>query len=757
MKNKISLTLLCLCTMVFIPIQLFSYAPQKRLLVFLPFENYSAPQLETLTQFFTTQSITCDIVSSKTGIASAENSSTSITVPGTTLESNTKIVVGQTTIQDIKPADFSSNYDGIVIIGGRGDEPYFNDGFITATEKVSTDAVGASVSTLSLLVNQALREGKIIGGVEYGSALLSYIRLDKTADQTADHLGISILKGKNATTSPIDTITTTAFEQMGVILLQSITGGTPTANDPISAVEPVVVDGPTNFPDTIITGRDNSQETLTYFARTVLNALLTYPDPVQRQYSRRVAVFGGDEPTRNGNDVPYAKYTDIASNLALQTTLPLQTQPIGDEQQLLSALGTTDKSSPDYFDAIIYFRMYATGNQNLLNAALQNYVEHGGLLIILHHGLFNDGGKKGNLSTLTGLVGLAGGEIPSTLGSSQLAYPGPHYIINTNLGNFISTYNVVGSTRRAYTDTASTPNTIGNTNSSSSTYFSFTNNPDELITAITVNPQAQVVPLFGNNFYDGTASNRMLGWTRSVGLGKVVFYEPGERSDTSIKNENQQVLLNAILWGSQPSQSRLTPLPSTTPNASATIIPVTGTPTFRAKWISQTQGTGQGADKPHVLKENESVQIEAVFQNVGNMPWYNDAARQDYVGFYVYKDPLYSTPPEFNNPKSAFYGSSYFFDDSWGTSFDGKISHARAALLKEQAVLPGGQGHFLFNFHSQLSALPNSEYDNPLTPQNEYYYREDLTLAYGPNWMANLDNGDPFGRAHVWFPIRIVK
>lgn len=175
---------------------------------------------------------------------------------------------------------------------------------------------------------------------------------------------------------------------------------------------------------------------------------------------------------------------------------------------------------------------------------------------------------------------------------------------------------------------------------------------------------------------------------------------------------------------------------------------------YDAEWIEQTQGP-KGPGSPLEVYQGQSINVIVKFRNIGAMPWRNSGEYK--VGFYVYKDLIYSTPQKYNNPLFSLFGQSYFAHDFWGASFDGKTPKSLAALLKEKEVLPGEIGTFNLWFQIPIDADISAETDNLNTPHREDFYREDLTLAYGPNWMKNTVNGDPEGFAHVWFPLKVVE
>ncbi len=175
-------------------------------------------------------------------------------------------------------------------------------------------------------------------------------------------------------------------------------------------------------------------------------------------------------------------------------------------------------------------------------------------------------------------------------------------------------------------------------------------------------------------------------------------------------------------------------------------------PIAEAAWVEQTQGTGAGG--AYAAYPGQTIDLTVVFKNTGTSTWENTGDRR--VGLYVYKDPTYSTPLEYNNPRSTLFGQSYFANRlTWGPNFPKTQDFTRAALLQETHVAPNETGTFVISFSIPENALPNTN-DNPLTRQREDYYREDLTLATGANWMRNTTNGDPLGFAHIWVPIKVL-
>lgn len=161
---------------------------------------------------------------------------------------------------------------------------------------------------------------------------------------------------------------------------------------------------------------------------------------------------------------------------------------------------------------------------------------------------------------------------------------------------------------------------------------------------------------------------------------------------------------------------------------------------FEAAWVGQRQGQ-DGAGTAIRIAPGGSEEVWAKFRNTGEAPWRNSGEQM--VAFYIYKDPN-STPAVYNDPKSPLFGKSLFAASDWGPSSNGLVAGVRAAVLGEEVVAPGEVGTFTFRF-----AVPAGT-DTGL-------YREDLTLAVGPEWIANQTNGDPLGLAHIWFPIEVRR
>ncbi len=723
----------------------FAYAPLQRVLIFVPYDQFDTGSYTTIVNEFTAKGYTIDTVSSMVGSANPENSANQVTVP-TSSQANRSVLTGSSTIQTLSSSYIADNYDAFIVIGGEGAKDYFFDGVYVDSARVSSTVLKDAINALGSVVQTMTARQKPVGSIEKATGIIATIRKDGTRGVGFDGLGTSILQGIPVTTFDYDQTMHDLLVALGVTLLD---GSQQPGVGPITGDgEPVVVSGQPTSPSTLITCRDSTSAS--YCASTITTMLSTFPSQQSLTARRSVVVFGGDEPWRY--NIPYdliAKHTDVALRLDTAKN-PFTTSATADEYSFATQISSTTPP-----DAIVYFRMGSTANQTEINAKLASYVQAGGALLVLHHGLYNDQGNKGSLTSLSGLVGLVGGEIPSSLTSVDMDYPGPNRIINTNLGHYASTFALSSTTSTTYTDSNS-PSSVGRINTVTGTYPYFDISPDEITGIITISPNAQITPLAANNATVSNDATRPVAWVRSVGKGYVGFYQPGERNDGALTGSSMQMIENMVRYMTK-DQAISAPTSIATP-----------TDGYRAKWVTQTQGSvpvpGQSFSA-FQLHAGESAQISAEFLNAGSTTWYADTSRNDFVGFYVYKDPLYSTPLERNNPTNTLFGTSYFANATWGPNFVKTQNFTRAAVVQQASVAPGQTGKFVFTFTAPTSAVPNDDFDNPATKQSEFYYREDLTLATGPNWMlANcawgkgIDcTGDPLGFSHVWFAIRIIR
>ncbi|MEI6222457.1 MAG: hypothetical protein WCP97_06860 [bacterium] len=159
---------------------------------------------------------------------------------------------------------------------------------------------------------------------------------------------------------------------------------------------------------------------------------------------------------------------------------------------------------------------------------------------------------------------------------------------------------------------------------------------------------------------------------------------------------------------------------------------------YEAQWLSQTQasafeGAKDDGDEYFDVKPGDTVTFDAKFKNTSKETWYPTSADRQ-VCINIYKDPKVTSAPAgtgYDDPKSPKFGRSFWADPSWA------IQDYRIGCINEASVAPGATGSFTMKFAIPANTPPGS-------------YREDITLASGPYWMANTTNGDPIGAAHIW-------
>ncbi|MEI6221572.1 MAG: LytR C-terminal domain-containing protein [bacterium] len=175
-----------------------------------------------------------------------------------------------------------------------------------------------------------------------------------------------------------------------------------------------------------------------------------------------------------------------------------------------------------------------------------------------------------------------------------------------------------------------------------------------------------------------------------------------------------------------------------------------GTKSREAAWLIQDHGTW-GKDNAFVVFPGEYFDIDVDFKNTGLTRWTSDK-----VGMYVYKDPFFSSPLQYNDPANPYFGQSVFSNQVWGRSYNGKTPNAKGGIMLQDGVDYNEAGTFRIRITIPPTLGANRMTDNPDTTNDDTYYREDFTLAYETEWMDNTTNGDPINRAHTWFPFRVI-
>lgn len=153
---------------------------------------------------------------------------------------------------------------------------------------------------------------------------------------------------------------------------------------------------------------------------------------------------------------------------------------------------------------------------------------------------------------------------------------------------------------------------------------------------------------------------------------------------------------------------------------------------YAAQWISQSGSIALPSDEYYDVNPGDQVTVTAFFRNQGTKSWVSTENDRQ-VCIAIYKDPAVMSAPlalGYDVPGNINYGRSYFYDSSWASIY-------RIGCVQEVEVEPGEIGTFVLNFKIPADA-PSGK------------YREDISMASGPYWIANPTNGDPLGVAHIW-------
>lgn len=160
---------------------------------------------------------------------------------------------------------------------------------------------------------------------------------------------------------------------------------------------------------------------------------------------------------------------------------------------------------------------------------------------------------------------------------------------------------------------------------------------------------------------------------------------------------------------------------------------------YKATWIDQDVA-------PEVNYQGDRFTLSVMYSNTGEKPWDND------VCLNIYKDANRRTAPNpsYDMEGQNLFGTSYWKTDSW-------VNNHRP-VCAERTVQPGET--YIFNIEF---TIPQD------TPYGDYF--EDFSLAVDKDgqsgWIsANAPygetdehgkpgTGDPFGVAHIWFPINV--
>ena len=572
--------------------------PTRRILIFVAYNESWWSEFKVTYEAFVAQGYTVDVMSSATGFAYTY---------GNNIEADANVISSYSAFQTQFAANFAapwfdgwntpqpialtgriqdvanmSAYDALIIPGGTGVPNYRYDGsyasFGPAGHQTTAAEVQAAAEKLNALINEALQSGKPVGVECHGSSLAPFARVPGTAGQGFDGLGRSILQGYNAT-GFLNADTEWYYDLLGVnYLAEKLV---------LDGPEPADYNGLHTARDLVLTTEDWYPQTSSYFARTILNMLTSYPTPTQRSAPLNVLVFGGDERWNYGGVTP-ALYTDLAALL----------NENGDEFAFTATVtnnpGDITLANLLNYDVLLYFR-HDQVDQTLQNA-VRAYVDQGGGLVGLHHAIYNHNQGKNTL------VELFGGELPATVQLNDelgLQYYGAsNRLINVNLGEFVSSYGVqwqTGATSHDYTPgpgLSPLPNPNDDNDPTEGYYYFTIPADDELylgnrfMPSVTFGRAVNAInrlfandrtvagsPNPNNGHYDAWGWTRLYDFNNDGQIGRLAYLQPGETAVNTLSHPSyRQVIKNAVVWAAQETIPATPPPPPTPQPTHSTIV-----------------------------------------------------------------------------------------------------------------------------------------------------------------------------------------
>jgi putative intracellular protease/amidase len=465
-------------------------------------------------------------------------------------------------------------YEALIIAGGTGALDYRVDGnYIsqgTGARLLTANEIQATAEKLNDLALDALSKGKPVLAQCHASSLPSFWRIPNTTGPGAETMGYSLLKNQASAgfpeaQTPIDYttlfVTYNEFDRV-------------TISSPHSSF---LDNGKGAFK--ILTSRDWYPQTVSHAARTLLNVLETYPTTEEMTQELEILIIHGGaldpnncSPSNHLNDIPCnygggnnlpADYTDLVSLLNADS-------PNDNYQFNVTNLNITDVNLPytandqasilsylEQFDGIVFYKHWSTGLTVEFQNSLIDFVDNGGGILGLHHGLYNDIYDGLNKNILTQELFGATSEM-NTWGAALENYD----LIATNYGHFVSSYGInFEENQNTPSEWTTTPPLVGS-NLSNSSYHQFSIF-DELYTNMSfTNGQTfgrainDITPILSNNYANESQIHtsgfvKLFDLDENETVGKLAYYEVGERKESiSINHTFGQVIRNSVFWTS---------------------------------------------------------------------------------------------------------------------------------------------------------------------------------------------------------------
>ncbi len=474
------------------------------------------------------------------------------------------------TLGSILEVTNANAYDAFVLPGGIGAKDFLLDGVYFTHDQdtnrtLSADTVELVANHLNTLGQQFLAAGKPVLAQCHGAILPVYWRIAGTSGPGTESLGFSLIKGEGAAGFP-DAQTATLYQNIDVVHRSNSVVVASKLHSSFPQNEKA------NF--RLLTSRDWYPQTVAHAIKSLVNLLETYPKPSQFSQSLKVLVLhGGMIDSTNchhsnlANDIPCnhagvdpADYRHVVQLLTGQSDEDFFQFEVSDLNMSQSTLPYDSSNAASFasylsdYDVVFFYKHWATHVRNEMMQGLKTYVEDGGGLVSIHHGLYSRdeaGGatKQVLVNEIFGAASLNAG-FGINLGSYEL--------YSSNHGHFVSTFGM------DYPD-AGTPNTWSG-NASSAMNLSHAQLPrfginDELYTNMNYTGDfafgyetGEITPLFSSSNLAEPMSHTS-GFVRVVNansdekIGRVAYFQPGERRENyDINSYYGQILRNAVYW-----------------------------------------------------------------------------------------------------------------------------------------------------------------------------------------------------------------
>lgn len=470
-----------------------------------------------------------------------------------------------------------NQYEAFVISGGTGINQYRIDGSYESQgvneRHLTAQHVQQTAEKLNELALNALAQGKPILAQCHGASLPVFWRIPNTTGPGAESLGLSVLRDQDAAGFP-QFDTTWEYSQLFVNHNQEARVQVSNPNSQFAHFN--------NAKGRIITSRDWYPQTVAHACKSLLNVLETYPSLLTISQQVQVLVLHGGAVDPN-NCHHTNRLNDIPCNYGVGDNLPadftdivqlLTTNSFDDGFQFaISDLNITGQTLPynpastneimsyfEQFDVIIFYKHWSTGVTIPLQNALVSFVDNGGGLIGLHHGLYNDIDGALNKNIIINQLFGASSEM-NTWSPNMTTLS----MYNTNYGHFINTYDIPYSAPNAPNNWSSSDLPAGS-NASFSFYHQFPiydelyNNMSFIANQEFGSGVNEIQLLFANNQWPSNQIHTT-GYVKRVNInmdeheGKLAYFIVGERQESFAPSHPfAQVLRNAVFWSANVSE-----------------------------------------------------------------------------------------------------------------------------------------------------------------------------------------------------------